>query len=248
MPGEHVHEDRAELYDPIYSGVDYGPQAEWIHERLRAEGIADGARVVEGACGTGSHLAHLSRWYAVEGFDLADGMLAVARRKLPNVRLWKDDLRTFSVAAPADAFLCLFSSIGYVGDATEVARVAKRVAAALRPGGVALVQPWLTPATATHGHVGLTRHETDDLKLARMDVVRIEDGKTVLDFHWLVGSKGVEHFVDRHVLWLHTPEELVGAFRSAGLGAEFEPPFDAPGRGRGVLVARRPAGAAPRGG
>jgi hypothetical protein len=170
-------------------------------------------------------------------------MLAGARAKLPGVRLWNDDLRTFTLDRPADAFLCLFSSLGYVGGTSEVRRVAERVAAALRPGGFALVQPWLSPALATNGHVGLTRYETDDLKLARMDVVQIEDGKTVLDFHWLVGrrnSRGVEHFTDRHVLWLHTPEELVGAFSAAGLKAEFEPPFNAPGRGRGVLVARKP--------
>ena len=117
------------------------------------------------------------------------------------------------------------------------------MAAALRPGGFALVQPWLSPALATHGHVGLTRHETDDLKLARMDVVQIADGKTSLDFHWLVGRRGasaVEHFTDRHVLWLHAPEDLVAAFSDAGLDAKFEPPFKSPGRGRGVLVARRP--------
>ena len=246
MAGERIHEDRAALYDAIYSWVDYGPQAEWIHERLKAEGVADGARVLEGACGTGNYLVHLRRWYAVEGFDLADGMLAIARAKLPGVPLWTADLRTFEVERPVDAFLCLFSSLGYVGDESEVRRVAQRVAAALRPGGFALIQPWLSPALATHGHVGLTRHETDDLKLARMDVVQVADGKTTLDFHWLVGRCGasaVEHFTDRHVLWLHEPQALVAAFASAGLEAAYEPPERAPGRSRGVVVARRPAAA-----
>ena len=199
--------------------------------------------MVEGACGTGNYLVHLRRWYRVEGFDVAEGMLTIARAKLPGVPLFRADLRTFAVERPVDAFLCLFSSLGYVGDEAEVRRVAARVAAALRPGGLAIVQPWLAPAMATHGHVGLTRHETEDLKLARMDVVQVADGTTTLDFHWLVGrrgSSGVEHFTDRHVLWLHAPETLVAAFRSAGLEAAYEAPVAAPGRSRGVLVARKP--------
>ena len=139
MAGERIHEDKAALYDLIYSWVDYGPQAEWIRERLKAEGVADGARVVEGACGTGGYLVHLRRWYEVEGFDLADGMLALAKAKLPDVKLWKADLETFTLERPADAFLCLFSSLGYVGGMEKVRRVARHVAAALRPGGFALI-------------------------------------------------------------------------------------------------------------
>jgi SAM-dependent methyltransferase len=248
MAGERIHEDRAELYDRIYQWKEYAAEALQVRERLRAEGVPDGARVLEGACGTGNYLVHLAAWYEVEGFDLAEGMLARARTKLPDARLRRADLERFSVDEPVHAFLCLFSSIGYVGPLDALERAAARVAAALRPGGVALVQPWFSPATIVPGHPGLTTYVDPDLKLARADVVRVDGRRTVLDFHWLVarrGAPGVERFEDRHVLWLYTPDELVGAFRKAGLEARYETEETVgPLASRGLLVVRKPPASA----
>ena len=64
MSGETaLYGDRAELYDLIYTKLDYGRHAERVAEILTGEGIGSSARVLEAACGTGSYLKALSRRY-----------------------------------------------------------------------------------------------------------------------------------------------------------------------------------------
>src|SRR5438105_138382 len=94
---------RAEYYDPIYHWKDYAADAVRIRAILAAEGVADGARIIEAACGTGSYLARLRDRYEVSGFDLSEDMLAIARRKLPGVALFRADMAEFAVERPADA-------------------------------------------------------------------------------------------------------------------------------------------------
>ena len=132
---------RADLYDRIYHWKDYAAEAARLRAVLRAAGVADGARVVEAACGTGSYLAHLSKWYAVEGIDLAAGALAFARKKAPRARLRKADMRDFALSRPADAVVCLFSSWGYLRPGADRRRAAACFARAVRPGGVVVVDP-----------------------------------------------------------------------------------------------------------
>ena len=113
-----LYGDRARYYDAIYHFKPYGKEAERIHELLRTAGVADGARILEAACGTGTYLTHLIAWYDVAGFDLYPQILEIARAKLPNIHLFEGDMVNFEVEEPFDAILCLFSSIGYVWTAT----------------------------------------------------------------------------------------------------------------------------------
>ena len=77
-----LYGDRAELYDLTYSWKDFAGEAEKLHALLAAEGVAEGARLLDAACGTGAHLAHLARWYDAAGLDLSGEMLAVAPESL----------------------------------------------------------------------------------------------------------------------------------------------------------------------
>ena len=108
-----LYDDLAPYYDPIYAKKDYGRDAALLRDVLLAEGVGDGARVVEAACGTGSFLVPLSEWYEVAGYDLEESMLAIAREKLPDVPLWRADMCEHVLEEPANVLLCLFSSIGY---------------------------------------------------------------------------------------------------------------------------------------
>jgi ubiquinone/menaquinone biosynthesis C-methylase UbiE len=100
MSQHRLYTDRAELYDAIYASKPYGKEAERLRECLSSLGIADGSRVLEAACGTGSYLEQLSNWYEVSGFDLSAEMLAIARRKVPDVHVFVSDLESFTVPQP----------------------------------------------------------------------------------------------------------------------------------------------------
>ena len=233
MDDKGMYGSRAELYDPIYHWKDYAAEAERLAAILGELGVADGARVLEAACGTGSHMARLAGRYRLTGFDRSAAMLEQARAKLPQAELFRADMADFRVAEPFDALLCLFSAIGYVYPEERLGRAAQAFAAAVRPGGGLVIEPWLTPETATQGKAALHSYDSEELKLARMVVTEIEGRLVRLDFHWLVARPGrpVTRFLDRHELWLYTHEEMLAAFEAAGFELRFEPDGLMPGRG-----------------
>ena len=79
-------------------------------------------------------------------------MLAVARQRLPELTLRQGDMRTFDLGKQFDAITCLFSAIGYMPTIDDVRAAIGNMAHHLRPGGVLLVEPWLTPDMAIDGH------------------------------------------------------------------------------------------------
>ena len=230
--------ETAELYDLFYDWKDYAGEAEKL--RALVEARASGARtLLDVACGTGRHLEHLRAWYEVEGVDLDAGLLAVARKKLPGVRLEAADMRELDLARRFDVVTCLFSSIGYVQtpDAlrSSIAAMARHVA----PGSVLIVEPWLTPSSFDPSFPSrAVVVDRPGLQAVRMNDSRVEGGISIMDFHYLIARPGqpMDHLVETHTLGLFTDDEYRGAFEAAGLDVE----HDADGlMGRGLWIGRR---------
>ena len=236
---EAIYEARADLYDKIYSWKDYRAEAHRLRGLVAGEGCAEGARLLDAACGTGAHLRELAAWFRVAGFDKNPRMLAVARAKLPDVPLWEADLRDFSVDEPFDGVVCLFSSIGYVHEEDGLKAAAASFARGLVPGGVLILEPWLTHEDCAPGFPSMHTYADDDLKLCRQAVTEVDGDMSAFDMHWLVARRngGVEHFVERHELRLYTREAMRAALEGAGFEARFEPEGLMPKRG--LWVARR---------
>jgi SAM-dependent methyltransferase len=88
---------------------------------------------VDVACGTGRHAAYLARLgHAVSGFDTSPEMLAVARRKVPEVSFTEADARSMPLAdSSVDTVVCALA-LAHVEDLGPVFAEFARV---LRPGG-----------------------------------------------------------------------------------------------------------------
>lgn len=228
-----IYEDRAELYDAVYAWKDYAADAVRLVALLEAIGVPRGGRVLEAAVGTGGHAAHLRELYDVEGFDLSEGMLAVARRKLPGVRLWQADLRAFAVDEPVDALLCLFSSIGYLLDEQALRQAASAMARAVRPGGALIVEPWFTAEQIDVGRPSLQTVDQPDLKIARVSTVWLEGEIFVNPIQYLVARRGqpLEHFEEEHRLWCAPRELQLRVLDEAGFDVRDQPDGLTPGRG-----------------
>jgi SAM-dependent methyltransferase len=233
MENESLYTRRAELYDAIYSQKPYDKEAARVHQLLEQRGVADGSRLIEAACGTGSYLFHLKRWYPVAGLDLHPGILEVARKKLPGADLFEADMADFAVEQPFDALVCLFSSIGYLHGEDRLAAAAGCFARALGPEGVLIVEPFLEPEAFNAGRLVHQTHEGARLCCTRACIPAREDERAVLDFHWLVlkaGRAAVEHFVDRHELWMCEHQRMREIFEQAGFSVTLEPDGLTPGR------------------
>lgn len=226
----------ADIYDLVYSFKDYESETERLHALIQ-ERVPGASTLLDVACGTGKHLELFAHRYEVEGIDLDEGLLDVARTRLGDVPLHAADMTSFSLGRTFDVVTCLFSSIGYVGTLERLNEAVRAMAAHLEPGGILVVEPWLTPEVWQVGRPHLLVVDEPDLKIARMNVSGREGRLAIMEFVYLVGGPdGIEHFTERHEAALFTDDEYRQAFSLAGLSVE----HDAEGPiGRGLYLGRR---------
>ena len=224
----------ARYYDALYGFKDYSAAAGEIHkviQRLNPKAKS----LLDVACGTGRHVEKLSAHYRVEGLDINDDLLAVARERCPNVPFYSASMVDFELERRFDIVTCLFSSIAYVKTLEGMKAAVRTMRRHLEPGGVLVIEPWFSRETYWTGTVTANFVDEDDLKIAWMYRSDVQDCVSVLDIHYLVGtSAGVDHFTERHEMGLFSHEEYSNAIASTGLTVEYDPkgPF-----GRGLYAA-----------
>jgi trans-aconitate methyltransferase len=228
---------RPDLYDLEYSFKDYAAEVERIEAIVRARN-ADARTLLDVACGTGRHLELLrQRFETVEGVDADEGMLAVARERLPGVALHHGDMRTFDLGHEFDAVTCLFSSIGFAQDLEQLAAAAQRLAAHLTSGGVLVVEPWITPDEWRPSTPHVLSAEGAGVVLARVTVSGRDGRLATMEMHYALGTPdGIETWDRNHALALYTVDEMQTAFEDAGLEVEHDPDGL---MGRGLYVCTR---------
>jgi SAM-dependent methyltransferase len=227
----------ASIYDAVYSFKDYEAEADRVHALIEAH--TPGAKtLLDVACGTGKHLEQFRRWYAVEGLDLDEGLLAVARDRLGDVPLQPADMTSFSLGHTFDVVTCLFSSIGYVGTPERLNAAIRAMSEHLNPDGLLILEPWLAPDVWQVDRPHLLAVDEPDLKIARMNVSTSEGRLAIMEFFYLVATpEGVSQFSERHEAALFTDGEYREAFVDAGLAVEHD---DEGLIGRGLYLGRKP--------
>ena len=216
----------SEYYDAIY-GVfkNYGAESAAIATLVRA--VHPGARtILDVACGTGEHVMHLRRahGFTVDGLDLDPGLLAVARRKVPDAEFFEGDMGAFALHRRYDVVTCLFSSIGYL-------RTLDRVTAALRcfrdhltEGGVIIVEPWFAPGILREGPGSTNHGSANGVEVERTSHTRVDGRMSTLTFDYRIrDADGVRTIQEIHELGLFTPAEMLASFRAAHLDATHDP-------------------------
>lgn len=228
----------ARFYDALYSWKDYVGETAKLVALIR-ERNPRARTLLDVACGTGKHLELLRSHFEVEGLDLDDQLLSIARERLPAVSLHQGDMLDFDLGKTFDVVTCLFSSVAYARTADNLVRAITTMAKHVTPGGVLVVEPFFPPEQWQPGHPFALFVDEADLKIARMDVARPpENGVATIEFHYLVGTPdGIEYFTEPHEIALFTHDEYREAFRAADL----KPDHDPEGlMGRGLYTAVKP--------
>ena len=227
------------FYDAVYSWKDYSSEAQAILKIVQR--LSPGATtLLDAACGTGMHLVEFKKHFVCEGLDLDVKMLDIAAQRVPGVRLTEADLVDFDLGRQFDVVVCLFSSIGYAATVEKLHQALATLARHVSPGGLLIVEPWLTPDSYHEGHLGSLFVDRKDLKLARIHISKAVGKQSIIDFHYLVGTPDeVQSFVENHTMGLYTDEEYHAAFVAAGLQTTKEP--EGP-MGRGLWIGVKSAG------
>jgi SAM-dependent methyltransferase len=95
--------------------------------------------LLEIACGTGAVLQYFADEFETFGLDLSAGMLSVARKRLPKIPLFRQDMRKFAVPRSFDAVVCVYDSINHLAKFSDWCKVFTRVKHHLNQRGVFIV-------------------------------------------------------------------------------------------------------------
>ncbi|MCC5947414.1 MAG: class I SAM-dependent methyltransferase [Nitriliruptoraceae bacterium] len=244
LPPDYL--DLARWYDAIYTatGKDYDAEAAGVRTYVDAH-LPAARSLLDVACGTGQHLARWTPSFEeVVGCDVAAPMLRVARERLgAEVGLVEADFGGLDLGRRFDVVTCLFSAIGHVADAEELDRALARMAAHVAPGGLLLVEPWITPDVIVPG--GLREVHTarigDDVAARVVRSVAHPDALEV-EFVWTVATPDATttaRWSERMPVF--TRQQLLDALAAAGLEPSWEVEGLWPGARRGMLVGRAPS-------
>ena len=223
----------AAYYDDLVAGKDYGSESRVLQRLARRFVRSQGRSWLDVACGTGRHLDFLRRRFRVTGLDASRAMLRVARRRLPRTRLILGDMRNFRLNETFDIVSCLFSAIGHLPTERDVAATFENFARHLKPGGVAMVEPWIDPADFRPGYVHLLTHTGRSATVVRLAFSSRRGRRSRVHYHYLIGEtgRGVAHFEEVDVGLLVPRDRLVKLLEDAGLTARWLSPGLSSGRG-----------------
>jgi len=225
--GHFVAYDDPELfYDPFYPDNGFKDEVDRIKTIVEVCKKSVGKRLLDVACGTGRHLSYLRYDFQCTGLDLNNSMLKVAAQRLPGVSLILGDLRTFDLGESFDVITCLGGGIAYAQTDEELDTTMSNLYRHTTLGGIVVVDPWNTIESFVDGEEKMKtwdgREEHDprlqNLKVARANVVHLENAFSVTEYHYLVATRGgsVKHIAETHRLRLFTRQAIAGSLTRAG--------------------------------
>jgi SAM-dependent methyltransferase len=214
-----------EYYDAIFGakGKDYVDESKKLRAIIRKYKRSAGNTMLDVACGNGNHIKYLKDEFAITGIDLDPNMIDMARKRYPAVEFHEGSMVDFSLKTTFDIVMCLTSAIGYAKTAEGMRSAIRTMSGHVKPGGVLIVEPWISLEEYRPGAVFAVFVDKPDLKITRMNVNELRGNVSVLNFHYLVGHPGgVDYFTECHEMGLFSHEEYSAAFASCGLTTTFE--------------------------
>jgi SAM-dependent methyltransferase len=216
-----LYSQLVKYYDRIYWWKDYDQEVGFLVKAFRKYGIR-GRRVLEVACGTGTHSKLLvERGYEVAGVDISDDMLRIARSKVKErAKFIRGDMRDLDAVVDGkyDAAVCLFSSISYNLTTTDLKRTVQGLYDHLREPGVVVFDTHFTKKGFMDGHRGEDIFDDGRVIGARLGISTREGDVGQISFTYLIkdDAKTIVLRNDIHRLGLFDPEDFLRTMQEAG--------------------------------
>jgi len=211
------------LYDlPLYYDIaadwDISAETAVLKTILDAHLAASAHHLLEPACGSGRYLEALtSAGFHVTGYDRSLAMISFARKRLQTGQLSAlaqvavGDLKAMAFARHFDAALTLAGSLGYLLDRDALTAHLRHTAAALRPGGLYIIQ-LLCAWKGTRPIPAPWTHERQGVRVTTQWFIEREDSESERCLHrcrMQIMDHGHSHTLDElHTLRLWRYPEL----------------------------------------
>lgn len=212
----------AKFYDALYHFKDYRKASVRLTEIINE--FCPGAKsVLDTACGTGKHIEDLRNIFECEGLDISSDLIEIAKKRCPGIVFHTDDMTDFQTGRKYDVVTCLFSSIAYVKTSANLRKAIRCMTSHLNKNGLLIIEPWFSEEKFRTNTITSNHFDEKDLKITWMYTSKKEDGMSVLDINYLVGTpEEVSYFTERHELGLFEDSDYRKFFGESGLQVEFD--------------------------
>lgn len=219
----------AKYYDLIYQRYDYQRECAFLDQVFHEYGHGTVQRLLDVACGTGSHDVILAqRGYKVVGVDASPVMIAQANAKAAqhgvNVAYHVQDMRALQVSGPFDAALCLFGGFDYLLSDADVHAFLRGLRAVLKPDGLFLFECFNVEGLKPTPYRSWDRRVHGDTRIIRLSVSNYDPVNRVLtiDFHFVVleQTRLIDEFSESHRLRVYAVDDVTQLLHDAGFHIE----------------------------
>ena len=217
-----MYNKSAKFYDAIYHFKDYKAASEKLIKIIKNYN-PDAGSLLDTACGTGKHIEYLKKCFDAEGLDLNRELLEIAKIRCPENVFHSGDITNFDLKKKYDVVTCLFSSIAYVKTVDNLNKAVSEMSKHLNPEGLLMIEPWFSKENFWTDRITVNHYDNENLKITWMYVSKIENGFSVLDINYLVGTPlEVNYFKEKHELGLFDNAHYLEAFKKAGLKVNYD--------------------------
>lgn len=229
----------AKYYDTMYEFIDYEKNVADLHAIIQKYKKSSGNRLLDVACGTGTHISYLKHMYQTTGYDISAEMLEVARSKCSDIEFIQGNMITMMLDRKFDVIICLFGSIGYLTNRNNLEKAIQAFSNHVVTGGLLVIEPIFTAETYRDKSANILCLDLPEIKIARTNVTRRDGDIAYLDFHFLVSTQenGTEHFIDPSPMSVFSRSTYLQLMEESGFSASFiEPGLSKEGLFIGVKV------------
>ena len=137
MAGSWDFSDSAKWYDIILGKEEYKKNAKFVSQQLKKFNVKT---ALELACGSGMYLYPLKKaGFEIEGLDISEEMLNIARKRDKTINLYKQDMTKFRTGKKYDAILILNSGLALLPNQSLIDKTIKKCREYLNEKGILLI-------------------------------------------------------------------------------------------------------------
>jgi len=228
----------AAYYDILYQDKDYSGESRFISELIRKfkQGDKKSIRILDLGCGTGGHSIELAGMgYRVEGADISEEMLEIAREKTKEKNL---DITYFNesfqssdnIGGEYDVILIMFAGINYLTRYEDLASALKNIESLLSDDGIFIFDFWngnaVIDSFSAEREKRITWNNKEIIRRSETNIDRIAQTSTI-NFHFDILEDGVlkEKFEERHIVRYFFFQEMIDLLKTKRLEVIYRCPF-----------------------
>ena len=213
------------LYDKLYSYKDYSKETDFVKDIYFSNSIKNQPnrpKLIDLACGTGSHLQHFESWADTTGLDINRGMLSIAKQKCPTSKIISGDIthleRLHMYYNQFDIVTCLFSSIQYIIDSNKLLEAFKQINKLLTSTGIIVLDLRYTSENWVNGHTITSTYKDSEYEIAMFGESYLEGviAKWQPAIFWKNANEMNFTVDDVHTIRVYSVSEIESLLKQAG--------------------------------